>query len=366
MRLLWFNLATDTDDPVLAFTSSWIRAVASQVEFIHVITMRAGHVEAPNNVRVYSVGKERGFSNARRAIEFYRTLWNILRTDHVQACFSHMIPVFTVMAAPILHAAGIPIVTWFAHRRRTTMLKAAHLVSGRMATSFRAAYPYGGDKVIVLGQGIDTSLFAPRPVEREANPPVILSAGRLAPVKNLRTFLHAAAHLRELWPHPFHAVVLGSPATHLDRPYANALLAERDAIGLREVIQFEPAVRHEALPIWYRRSAVHVNLTDTGSGDKTALEAMACGRPCIVTNEGFEETLGKHGSLLLARSNDPNDIARRLHSLLSGSARQRAEIGAYLRAQVERDHSLAALAGKLVQVLESVAAGRISEARGPA
>ena len=66
MRLLLFNLVTDLDNPTQGFNTGWIRALARRVEFIHVITMRAGHVEVPGNVRVYSVGKEKGYSEPRR------------------------------------------------------------------------------------------------------------------------------------------------------------------------------------------------------------------------------------------------------------------------------------------------------------
>ena len=68
MRLLWFNLATDLDDPILAFTNSWIRAIANKVDSIHVITMRLGRTELPENVRIYSVGKEKQFSEPRRMV----------------------------------------------------------------------------------------------------------------------------------------------------------------------------------------------------------------------------------------------------------------------------------------------------------
>ena len=61
MRLLLFNLATDADDPVLGFSTRWIRALAKHLEFINVITMRAGRIEVPANVRVHSVGKEKGY-----------------------------------------------------------------------------------------------------------------------------------------------------------------------------------------------------------------------------------------------------------------------------------------------------------------
>src|SRR5215470_18126068 len=98
MRLLLFNLATDAEDPILGFTTRWIAAMARRVEFIHVITMRAGTIEVPENVRVYSVGKEKGYSEARRAMEFYRYLFRVLRGDRIDVCFSHMIPIFTILA----------------------------------------------------------------------------------------------------------------------------------------------------------------------------------------------------------------------------------------------------------------------------
>ena len=97
MRILLFNLATDLDDPILGFTTHWIWALAQRVERIYVITMRTGRVEMPANVQVYSVGKELGYSEPRRLVEFYRHLWRILRHDRIDLCFSHMMPLFTVL-----------------------------------------------------------------------------------------------------------------------------------------------------------------------------------------------------------------------------------------------------------------------------
>ncbi|WP_337288312.1 hypothetical protein [Candidatus Methylomirabilis sp.] len=161
MRLLLFNLATDADDPILGFATLWIAALVKRMERIHVITMRAGRIEVPANVRVYSVGKERGYSEPRRAIEFYRHLLQVLRHDRIDICFSHMVPIFTVLAAPVLKTKGIPIVTWYAHPSLTWTLKLAHHVSDRMVTSVPTAYPHRNDKLVVVGQGIDMELFCP-------------------------------------------------------------------------------------------------------------------------------------------------------------------------------------------------------------
>ena len=71
-RLLLFNLATDADDPILGFTHDWIRSLAARVERVDVVTMWAGRLDVPRNVRVHSVGKELGHSEPRRAVELYR------------------------------------------------------------------------------------------------------------------------------------------------------------------------------------------------------------------------------------------------------------------------------------------------------
>ena len=192
MRLLWFNLATDVDDPVLGFTSRWTQAIATKVERIHVITMRAGRIELPENVRCDSVGKEAGYSRPRRIVEFYRILLEVLRNEPVDACFSHMFPLFTVLAAPLLRPKGVPIVTWYAHPSLTLQLRLAHRLSDQMVTSLPSSYPYDPDKLRVLGQGIDTDWFAPDKT-RPQLPALILCAGRLSPVKDHVTLLKAVA-----------------------------------------------------------------------------------------------------------------------------------------------------------------------------
>src|SRR2546428_10994723 len=126
MRILLFNLVTDVDDPILGFTTHWIKALAKRVECIYVITMRLGRVELPDNVRVYSVGKEKGYSEPRRLVEFYRHLWHVLHDDRIDVCFSHMMPLFTILGGPVLRLKAIPIVTWYAHPRLTWRLELAH------------------------------------------------------------------------------------------------------------------------------------------------------------------------------------------------------------------------------------------------
>jgi glycosyltransferase involved in cell wall biosynthesis len=352
MRLLLLNLATDVDNPTQGFNTRWIWALAKRVEFIHVVTMRIGRVEVPGNVRVYSVGKEKGFSEPRRAIEFYRILFGILRDDRVDVCFSHMAQIFTVLAAPVLKLKRIPIVTWYAHPSLTWDLKLAHHLSDQMIASVATAYPYKRDKLLAIGQGIDTDLFAPNGGESPEGPPIILCVGRVSPAKNHSTLLKAALLLRQRLGKTFRVVIVGGAATPRDGSYIESLHRQIKEQGLQDIVYFEPPTSLENLPSWYRRCTIHVNLTPTGFGDKVAWEAMACCKPCLVANEGFRETLGKHSEQLTFRYGDAGDLARALEWALSLSETERQCIGVYLREQVLRMHSLDGLASKLVDLFD--------------
>jgi len=358
MRLLWFNLATDADDPILGFATRWIQKMAERVDFIHVITMRAGRYDLPENVRVYSVGKEKGYSEPRRAVEFYRLLFRVLREDRIDACFSHMIPIFTVLAAPVLKARRIPIVTWYAHPSLTWTLKLAHHLSDRMVASVATAYPYRKDKLVVVGQGIDTDLFCPDGSPPE-QPPMILCVGRLSPVKDHPTLIRAAALLRERWGKPFRVLILGGPASPKDEPYARSLHRLVEELGLQDIVFFHPPVPQSALPDWYRRCTVHVNLTPTGSGDKVVWEAMACGRPCVAANEGFRETMGEYAEKLLFQYRDYVDLTQKLKDLLLLDQQEQYEIGLYLHDRVLTAHSLNSLTEKIVLVLKDISKNRL-------
>lgn len=351
--LLIFNLATDLDHPILGFTSLWVRAFAARVRTVDVITMVAGKIDLPENVRVHSVGRELGYSEPRRVVEFYRHLFRILGQRKIDGCFSHMMPPFSVLGGPVLRARGIPLVTWYAHPSLTPMLKLAHFASNRMVTSLPAAYPYRTDKLSVIGQGIDTALFSPAG-EGGVREDLILCVGRISRVKDHPTLIRAFARL----PEKFRLVILGATAGTPDEAYLaelHALLAELK-IGGRVI--FEKPVPPTGLPAHFRSCTAHVNLTPAGFGDKVAWEAMSCGRPCLVANADFAETLGHTRDALLFRTGDHADLAAKLTALLAQTPAERATIGQYQRAQVERLHSLPRLADRVLAELHQCRARR--------
>ena len=350
-RLLVFNLAMDLDHSMLAFASRWVDALAAQVKSVDVVTMTRGRLRVPTNVQVHSVGKERGFSEVRRLFEFYRILGRVLATTPVDACFSHMMPLFSVLGAPMLWARRVPLVTWYAHPALTPMLKFAHHLSDRMVTSLPTSYPYRGDKLSVIGQGTDTELFAPDGTTPD-DPPMILCVGRMAPVKDHVTLLEAVVKLRETRREPFSVVLLGEAVGEDGRRYRDSLQARAKALRVDDVIRFEPHVESSQLPDWYRRSTLQVNLSQTGFGDKVVWESLSCERPCVAANAGFSDLLGSYAQRLLFARGDAEGLAQRIGFLLDLSECERQEIGRYFRKRVVESHSLPGLASRVIGVLQ--------------
>lgn len=337
MRVLLFNLATDLDDPVLGFTTYWIRAIAARVEQVHVITMRAGRVDVPGNVHVHSVGGELGLSEARRALHFYSLLFHVIVRHRIDVCFCHMIPVFAVMASPILRPRGIPIVTWYTHRQLTSTLRIAHHASARVVSSAPSSYPYRHDRLVVTGHGIDTDLFVPDGTAPDT-PPFVLSVGRLSPIKDGSTLIEAIGHLRARG-HELRCVFVGDAPGH-HRDHAAALRHRASALALLPHVEFAGSVRNPEVATWYRRCFAHVNLSPSGLWDKAALEAMACGRPSLVANEEFRDTLGYHSHALVFAHGNARDLATRIEALLRMPPSELQEMGSHLRAVVVAQHSL--------------------------
>lgn len=350
MNLLVFNLVMDTDHPVLGFASAWVRALSKRVDSVQVVTMQKGKLESLPNVEVHSVGKERGFGEPRRLLNFYRVQRQVLRSHQIDMCFSHMMPLFTVLGATSLKKRRIPIVTWYAHPSLTQRLRLAHHLSDSMVTSLPTAYPYRRDeKLKPIGQGIDTDLFSPDGPVKFQDVPLILCVGRISRSKRLETLIEAAALLKDK-AIQFKVALVGRAVNDEDARYRGELIALVDGAQLGDVVSFEESMPNDQLPIWYRSSTAHVNLTPVGFGDKVALEAMSCGRPSLVANEGFSDTLGPYRDALLFKCGDPEDLADRLEHLLARPTDERRVMGLNLRGRVVEMHSLTGLVERILEL----------------
>lgn len=346
-RLLLFNLRMDLDDPVLGFAVRWVNALATQYDAVDVLTMQAGRYEVPANVRVFSVGRERGYSEARRLLLFYARLLDLLRRHRYSACFAHMMPLFAALGGPLLALRRVPLTLWYTHRQPGRVLALATRFSRHIVTAAPGSFPYATPKLRVIGHGIDTEFFAPAPAPATAARVVYVA--RLAPIKQQHLLLEAAAGLADA------EIVLVGDVPPADGPaYRERLQAQIHAAKLSARVQMPGSLPPAAVRDQLHAAAVAVNLSPPGLFDKAALEALACGLPTLVASPDFAPLLSEDAPrLLLEWPVSAEALRAKIAALLALDPAERARIGAGLRARVSTAHSLPQLIARLVQVLQT-------------
>ncbi len=347
-RLLLFNLVTDSANPVLGFTTAWINALARYCDQIDVLTMQKGQLDVASNVHVYSVGKEKRYSELRRAIEFYRILLTLLLRNQYDACFAHMMPLFAVMGAPLLKLWHIPITLWYAHGNVSRQLRLAEKWVDHVVTSTPEGFRLPSQKVEIIGQGIDTAIFTPN-LSFAKRPFTIVTVGRITPVKRLETMIEAAHLLVNQYDlHNFKLRIVGS-ASPPDEVYAEHLQTLIGQYGLTNIVEFPGPITYNRVACEYQTADVMVNVGGTGSLDKAVLEAMACGIPSITANEAFQSLLAPWANQLLIPP-EAEALAARVNAIAGMTPTSRQKLGAELRAVVVNQHSLERLARALMDI----------------
>ncbi|MEL7054499.1 MAG: glycosyltransferase [Cyanobacteria bacterium J06588_5] len=243
MNLLVFNLKTDADDSVLGFTTDWINALAKKCDRVIVITMSMGRLAVDQNVRVFSIGKEKGYSEPRRLFEFYRYLIQILRTEKVDACFAHMIQLFAILGWPLLKLKKIPILLWYEHSHVPVSLRIATALVDRVVAASPNGFRIKTHKFRSIGHGVDIQRFTPTTSSTSTCQKVrLLTLGRLSPVKRLETAIEAVALLPDKLKQQIELRYVGDPMDEKGKAYTSQLKGTVSQLALEDVVTFQPAL----------------------------------------------------------------------------------------------------------------------------
>lgn len=345
MRLLVVTQGVDLDDPVLGFFHAWLLGLAAHSATVEAICLKEGRHHLPANVRVHSLGKERGRKNKLiYALHFFALAWRL--RSRYDAVLVHMNEEYILIFGWLWRVLGKRVVLWRNHKMGTyaTVLaaKLAHTVCYTSPSAYVTRFPHA----VQMPVGIDTEYFIPPATP--AAPDSVLFLGRLDPVKKVEVFVDALRSLHEAKA-VFRAESYGAPTIPGD-PYALQIKRSAEPLVAAGKLVFHGAVKNEDTPKIYASHAIYANLTPSGSFDKTIGEAMACGCIVVCVNDALREAV-RPG--LLAKDGDAEDVARALNAALSLSPEERAAESKSVRAYVEENHSLTALLGKLDKLLRA-------------
>jgi len=315
MRLLVITQKADRADPILGFFHRWLLEFAKQFEQVTIICLYEGVHDLPLNVRVFSLGKEKGESKFKYIYRFYKYIFK--ERKNYDAVFVHMNPIYTVLGGIFWKIWGKKVALWYTHRQVDLKLRLAVLVSHLVFTASEKSLNIKNRKVRIMGHGIDTDLFKGGQEKQKGDVVNILHVGRITAIKNLEVLLEAAAILKEKWNRIFKITLIGSPATPVDLEYKKRLENVIKKNSLETFVSFVGSVGNNKIPDHYREADITVNLAPTGGIDKAVLESWSTGTPCFVSNEAFREYFGNDANIFIFKQGDEKDLAEKIVKFLS-------------------------------------------------
>jgi glycosyltransferase involved in cell wall biosynthesis len=192
-------------------------------------------------------------------------------------------------------------------RLSDTVTAGSHLL--REAASARG----GGRAVLLRPLGVDIERFDPGP--RRPDPPTVLVAGALEPVKDPAAALRALA-----------AVVRDRPGTRLELAGDGRLRAELERsvanLGLAAAVTFLGHVPRASMPDRYRAATVVLIASRHEGQSMVAVEAAASGRPVVGTRVGVLPELGAGAETVAV--GDASGLAAALAGVLDDDAKASA------------------------------------------
>jgi glycosyltransferase involved in cell wall biosynthesis len=340
------------DDPVFAHQCEVVRRLSRYFDEVRVVTHSTNrNVSLPSNVRVYPSKWIPGahLSNVKR---FLISFFEARKNFESFVIFSHMTEVQSSIIAPLSFLFNIPHYLWYAHKSHSLFLKLNHFLIDGIITSTEGSCPISGNKVKVIGQGIDESLFASsaKRMARRQDKLTAVHVGRLDPSKNIQELIDNTVN--SSWSQRFSQLLLIGESTIQNLKYKDSIInANWSLINSSRVVLLGRVAR-ELLPEALAKCDVFVHAFE-GSLDKSLVEATMLGIPVVTANKEYqrlfgtwphEEMIGGHG------------IKEEMQSFISCQllSPELVEVEVERRRRIAlEEHSLTAWIEKIVMILKS-------------
>lgn len=338
MKILILTQKVNKNDPILGFFHWWLEEFSKRFEKITVICLEKGEYSLPENVKVFSLGKESGKSKIKYVFNFYKYIWQ--ERKNYDAVFVHMNQEYVILGCKLWKLWGKKIYFWRNHPRGNFFTRIAVWISNKVFYTSPQSFVARFKKSVQMPVGINTELFKPHDSKFMIHNS-ILSLGRISPIKNIDKLIEAVILLDKEGV-DFKLDIVGDPVNKEDKGYQEKLFEMAKPLVDKGKIKFIPAVSQDEAVKMYQTHQIFVNLTPSGSFDKTILEAVACDCVPIVRNSYFKGVFERG----IIKNEIVEEIAGVIKNCLLNPRNQEANS---LRNYVEENHNLNILLFSLVK-----------------
>jgi glycosyltransferase involved in cell wall biosynthesis len=242
--------------------------------------------------------------------------------------------------------SGKKIYFWRNHPKGSWLTEIAVWFSERVFCTSTHSFTAKFKKTEILPSGIDTDLFF---IDNKVPvlPNSILSLGRISPIKNIDKIVELAFALDKEGV-DFVLDIVGDPVNPEDCQYLEKLVARSKILNDKGKINFISAVSQEGAALMFKSHEIFLNLTPSGSMDKTILEAAASGSIPIVTNKFFSGIFEEK----MITSGEPADLLSKIVYWLKIDPVSRRNTSTKMIDYVIEQHSLSALIGQMSKIIK--------------
>ena len=341
MNLILFNFESNKNSQALAFALDWINEISKNVDKLYVVSLRCGEYKVDDNVEVYCINQDKK-SRIQTIFSICRTLKEIHKKDkNIDGYFVHMAHYFVPIIYPFAKIFNQKTVLWYAHKSVPISLRIANFFTDIAVASTPVGYQINTDKLKIIGQGIDTNKFKFKHDFRNKIKNIV-TVGRISKVKNVDMIVEAFLSLKR---DDIYLYIVGDALAGDDKSYLEGIKKTIPKEYEKNII-FTGSISFDKLPEIYSDIDLSINISDTGSLDKTIIEPMAMGIPIITSNDSAKQIfshLDNHGVYLL-------DTKDKLSSILKDIVEKKCDFDrVQLREEIVQNHSLEKLAKKIVR-----------------
>lgn len=346
MRLLITTQKLDKYDPILGFFHSWVAEFAKYCECVHVVCLFKGEYDLPDNVHVFSLGKEEKQSRLQYLIHFY---WYVIHErKKYDVVFVHMNQIYVVLAGFLWKMFGKKVGLWYTHRAVHWTLRVATYFVDDIFTASKEGFNLPTPKLHIVGHGIDLDFYKKPRSSPSRKTLEILSVSRITRIKNLDTLIKAVSLLSKEGIR-VHCTIIGPQVTPDDAKYFGELQKLVKNEGVEKNIDFVGGMTPEKVREYYWASDLNVNLAPTGGVDKVIIEGIAGGAMPLASNGAFAEVFGPYQKDLIFNLKDPVDLAAKVKAVQARGDRQM--VLTLLQKKVEEDFNHKSLIKKILSYL---------------
>lgn len=356
MTILFTTRKVDKNDERTGFVSGWLLEYSKHLTKLIVICQEKGDISnLPANIKVYSLGKEKG---RNKISQFFLLLYYfIILLPKTDGLFSHMVPHFAVLAGPWCKIYHKKLIQWYVHKKVSPQLKIANFFIDEYVTTNAESFHLKTKKSIhYFGHGIDINLFKPSflvPTETKIEKKfTILTVGRISPSKNIDLIIKSVEKIFQINPELQNKIqlqIVGAPGLKEQQIYCDSLINYVAENNLKKDIHFFGPLSPDKILSYYQNCDLFINLSDTGSVDKAVLEAMAAEKIVLTSNVAFKNIIP--AQLFLANKN-LEYMADKILEIYNLEENTKQILQKKMRQEVVFNHNLENLVNKILKLYE--------------